>query len=217
MGDEHHRDAGFRVETPDGVQHLAPPHRVQHGGGLIQHDAPGPHGQHPGDGHPLLLPAGQQVGGVVRHAHGFQGGVHPLPDLRGGHAQVFRAEGHVLLHHAGHDLVVRVLEHHAHPAADVQQVFLAAGVQAVHVNLAPGGQEDGVEVLGQGGFARAVVAQHRHKLPRPDGQGEVIQHRGGDPLPGGVAEGEVFGLEDGLGHKQLPRLGRIEGMYRELL
>ena len=197
MGDEHHGDPLFPVEPLNGVYDLLPPHRVQHGGGLIQHDALRAHGQHARDGHPLLLPAGQKMGGVAgvfAHAHGGQGLVHPLPDLGGGHAQILRAEGHVLLHHAGDNLVIRVLEHHAHPAADVQQELLVAGVHAVHVHLARCGQENGVEVLGQGGFPRPVVAQHRHKLPRPDGQGDPVQHRGGDALLGGVAEGEVFGF-----------------------
>ena len=38
-----------------------------------------------------------------------------------GNAQILRGEGHVLLHHVGNDLVIRVLEHHAHAAADLQQ------------------------------------------------------------------------------------------------
>ena len=38
---------------------------VQHGGGLVQHDAPGLHGDDPGDGHPLLLTAGEQMRGML--------------------------------------------------------------------------------------------------------------------------------------------------------
>ena len=98
------------------------------------------------------------MAGILRHAHRPEGGVHPLPDLRRGNSQILRGEGHVLFHHAGHDLVVRVLEHHANLTADVQQQRLVGSVHAVHIHLAPAGQKNGVEVLGQSGFARAVVA-----------------------------------------------------------
>ena len=140
------------------------------------------------------------VAGVRCHAHGGQRLIHPLADLGGGHAQVLRGEGHILLHHAGHDLVVRVLEHHAHPAADVQQGRLVGGVHAIHVHLAVGGQEDGVEVLGQGGLARAVVAQDGHEGAGLDGQADPVQHRGGHPLLGGIAEEQVLGFDDGFFH-----------------
>ncbi len=151
------------------------------------------------------------MAGIVRHPHGGQGRVHPLPDFRRGNPQVLRAKGHVLLYHAGDNLVVGVLEHHAHLAADIQQLRLVAGIHAVHIDLAPGGEEDGVKMLGQGGFARTVVAQHRHKFPGPDGQGKAVQHRGGHALPGGVAEDKVFSLEDGLGHKAIPLDGKMGG------
>ena len=62
-----------------------------------------------------------RVADEFAHANSGQGIVYPLSNLLTGHPQVFRCEGHILLHHVGHDLVVRVLEHHAHPLADGQQ------------------------------------------------------------------------------------------------
>ncbi len=117
------------------------PDGVQHGGGLVQHDALRLHGDDAGNGDALLLAAGEQMGRVgdkLAHTHGGQGIVHPAADLLRGHAQVLRGKGHVLLHHVGDDLVVRVLEHHAHPAADLQKQFLVGGVHALHVHLAAG-------------------------------------------------------------------------------
>ena len=102
---------------------------------------------------------------MVVHSYGGEGFVHSLTDLGGGNAQIFRAEGAVLFHHIGHDLVVRVLEHHAHGAADVQKLGLVGSVHAGDINLASRGEKDGVHVLGQSGFARAVMAQDGHKGP----------------------------------------------------
>ena len=166
VGDEHHGDAQLPVELADGLHDLVPAMGVQHGGGFVHDHAAGLHGDDTRDGHPLFLSAGEEVrgvGGVVAHAHHGQGLVHPAANLRRGHAQVLRGKGHVLFHHVGHNLVVRVLENHAHRAAHGQQLVLLGGVQSVHPDFAPGGQEDGVQVLGQGGFARAVVAQNGHE------------------------------------------------------
>jgi len=41
-----------------------------------------------------------------------QGGGNTALDLLRGYTKILRAEGYVLLHHVGNDLVVRVLEHH---------------------------------------------------------------------------------------------------------
>ena len=130
------------------------------------------------------------------HPHRTQGVVHPLPDLGGGDPQVLRCEGYILLHHVGDDLVVRVLEHHAHRAPDVQQAVLIHSVDAIHIHFAAAGQEDGVHVLGEGGFAAAVVAQNSHKSALLDGQVHPVQHNGGDALGGGVGEAESFRADD---------------------
>ena len=140
------------------------------------------------------------VAGKVAHPNGLKGRVHPAADLVGSHAQVFRGEGYVLLHNACHDLVVRVLEHHAHLAADVQQARLVGGVDAADRHRALGGQEDSVEMLGKGGLARAVVAQDGHEGAFLNGEVQVVQHGGGYPLLRCVAEGEVPHLYDGARH-----------------
>ena len=97
----------------------------------------------------------------ARHLHGV---VHPAAHLLGRNAQVLQREGHVFFHHRGNDLVVRVLEHHAHGLADVVELAVVAGVHAFHIDLAAFRQQDGVEVLSQRGFAAAVGTQHGHEL-----------------------------------------------------
>ena len=122
-----------------------------------------------------------RVGNKGRHIHGGQGIVHPAADLLRGHSQVLRGKSHVLFHHVGDDLVVRVLEHHAYPAADLQKTFLVLGVHALHVHLAAAGQQDGVQAFGKGGFSGAVVPQHHHKaslfngrVHAPQGQDRLL-------------------------------------------
>ena len=92
-----------------------------------------------------------------------------------------------------HNLVVRVLKHHAHPAANLQQEALVGGVHAVHIYLPAPRQEDGVHVLGERGLAAAVVAQDDHKAALPDGHADAVQ--GVDrrlALLGGIGEGEIL-------------------------
>ena len=97
------------------------------------------------------------------HPHRLQRGVYPAADLLCGDTQVLRAESHILLHHIGHDLVIRVLEHHAYPSPDLQQVLLIAGVHSIHPYRAARRQQHRVHVFGQSGFPGAIVAKHCHK------------------------------------------------------
>ena len=94
-------------------------------------------------------------------------------------AEVFQRESHVFLYHRGDDLVVRALEHHAHGLADVIELVIIGGVHALDVHLALLRQEDGVEVLGKGGFAAAVCAQHGHELAPPDLHGDAVERVAG--------------------------------------
>ena len=200
VGDEHHGDAPFPIQCTDGGEHLAPSGGVQHGSSLVQHDALRGHGDDTGDGHPLLLAAGQQMGrvaGEFRHAHRRQGVIHPLADLIAGDAQILRCEGHILLHHVGNDLVIRILEHHAHTAADLQQEGFILRIHALYIHRAAGGQQHRVHMLGQSGFAGAVMTQHHHEAALFNGQRHILQRRGGGayPLLRRVGEGEVLGLQ----------------------
>ena len=127
MRDPDDGDAIAPVEFLRHGKHLAPPGGVEHGGGFVKDDDLRPHGQHPGDGHALLLAAGEHVRrglGVFPHAHGFEGIVHAAADVLRRHAEVFKAKGAVLLHHGGDDLVVRVLEDHAASFCALRGCFL---------------------------------------------------------------------------------------------
>ena len=74
MGDHQHGHAVLRQRLHD-AQHLAHHFRVQRGGGLVEQQHLRVHGQGAGDGHPLLLAAGDLPGlgiDVGGHTHLFQ-------------------------------------------------------------------------------------------------------------------------------------------------
>ena len=59
-------DGGTRArQRGERVQQVVHRFRVQAGGGLVQEQDAGPHGDRAGDGHALALPEGQVVGGPV--------------------------------------------------------------------------------------------------------------------------------------------------------
>ena len=118
---------------------------------------------------------------VLVHAHGPQTLFHSFPDLLRGNAQVLRTESHVLLHQLADNLVIRVLEHHPRPLADGPDLFLLAGVYAVHPYRTPGGLQDGVHMLREGRLARAIVSNDGDKFSPPDSQRNIV-HRSVDSL-----------------------------------
>ena len=126
------------------------------------------------------------------HTHRPERIVHPLTDLRRRDADILRPEGHIFLHNGGNQLVVRVLEHHAHRLPDVKELVLIGGIHAVHITGTAAGQQHRIEMLCQGALARAVVSQHCHELPFPDGDGEVLQHRDHLSVVRFIAEADVL-------------------------
>ena len=137
MGNQQYGNARLPVQVPDTFQHLPAAQRIQHGGGFIKDNTLGPHGQHSGNSHPLLLSAGQPVGGrfgIGRHPHLGQAFLHPLPDFPGGHTYVFRPETHILFYHRGYNLVVRVLKDHAGHGADIPKPLCLSRIHILNPN-----------------------------------------------------------------------------------
>ena len=65
VGDEHHGNPLFPVQLFHSLHHIRPASGVKHGGRLVQYNALGFQGNDTRNGHALLLPAGEQMGGVL--------------------------------------------------------------------------------------------------------------------------------------------------------
>jgi hypothetical protein len=174
---------------PQQVEDLAAGAGVQRAGRLVGEQHSGPGDQGTGDGHPLLLPAGQlarPVPGAVREAHlgerrGHLAGRRPAP----GQAQ---RQGHVLRRGQRRDQVER-LEDEADPGpAELGQGAFGEAAQryAVDHHLAAGGPVQ----------PRRAVQQRR--LPGAGG----AHHRG----EGGGRDPHVHPGQGG--HRALPRAVR---------
>ena len=119
----------------------------------------------------------------------------PLQRLLPWHTVVTRAKGNVLEKRGHEQLVVRVLKHQPHPAADLAQVGFLHG-RAVGQHLARLRLLEPDEKVQQRRFARAVGSQKRHPLPAMQGEGHALQHG----LAPRVAETELADLQHRLAH-----------------
>ena len=144
--------------------------RVQTGGGLVQNQHAGAHGDDAGDGDAALLPAGQLQGGLFKqfllHAHKAGRLPHPLVDLLLGELHVLRSEGDVLVYRLLKELILRVLEHESHLALDVA----AGDLVLVYIlsraeYFARARREQRVQVLYEGGLSRSRMAYNSDELP----------------------------------------------------
>ena len=143
------------------------------------------------------MAAGELKGGLVQlvvpQAHKVGRRPHPPVDLLLVQPHVLGAEGDVLIHGLLKELVLRVLEHQAHlepchPGA----LGVGPDVLSLEEHLAGGGLEQAVEVLNEGGFARAGVANDAQVLPLVGGKVHIQQ---GGALKGcarRVGVGEMF-------------------------
>ena len=126
----------------------------------------------------MLLAAGQAVRCVLFiliDAHIHQRAVYPLAHFARRDPDVFQPEGNILLDHRCYDLVVRVLEYHSDLLTDIVQPFLVGSIHPVHIDLASRRQQNGVEMLGKGAFARAVMSKHSGQLALADGHIQVLK------------------------------------------
>ena len=208
MGDENHR--GLPHLPGQGGPDLGVRLRVHRGQGVVKHHHRGVLHQHPGDGHPLLLPAGEGDPPLPHH------GVVPVGELgdglihtghRRGVAQrrlrrVGTGGGNVLPDRSGEQ--EGLLEHQADLAAqglpaDVPDVHPADGDAPLPFSQVV----QPVQQVDEGALSRAGPPQHREGGPLGDGEGHVLQHR-----LSAVAEGDVV-KDDVAGQLHIPGLGPV--------
>ena len=173
MGDVDGGDAQRLLDAADLGAHLHAQLGVQVGQRLVEQQHARLHNQGAGQGHALLLAAGELVGHALLHAgelHQLQYLRDPLLDLVLGYLAQPQAVGHVVK-----DIVVgkqRVaLEHHGRvPLVGGQRVDgLAAQVDFALVRRFKAGDH-----AQRGGLAAAGRAQQRDKGARLDGQVHVV-------------------------------------------
>ena len=141
------------------------------------------------------------------HAHRAQGLGHPLGHLVARKPHVERAEGHVLLDRGHEQLVVGVLEHEAHPQAQLGQ-GVRPHLETGHLERS-GSRHQPVQVKHQRGLAGAVGAQHGHALAM-----HHVQLDAAEPgLAVGVAVGEPRGMYRAA-HASAPAATRSGTMAR---
>ncbi len=196
---DHDQRRGVRVEErPDRRDHLADTLRVEIGRGLVQEQDAWAHRQRAGQGEPLLLAAGERLGGAIqRHVEpdGVQRRPHARPDLRPRDAEVLAPEGDVVADPGEHDLRIRVLQHQPRPAArrrgrlavdEERALGLALVVAAEHTR----------ESVEERRLARSRRAEQQHPLPGFDAEGQVAQRPG---APAGVPPAPAARLDRGGG------------------
>ena len=190
VGHEHKGNAGGLLDLLQLLLHILAQLQIQGGQRLVQQQHLGLAHQSPGDGYPLLLPAGKAGdAAVLKAGEGNQGEhiPHLLLDFRFGHLLLPQGEGHVLKHvQMGEQGIA--LEHGVH-------VALVGG----HiVDVLP--HEDNVPLIGalkpadepQGGcLAAAGGTQQGEKLIVIDVQTDVVQH-----YLAVKGLGDVFQLDD---------------------
>ena len=161
----HQNNGGMLIAVviPDIGHQVLPAGRVQSGGGLVQHQHLGLHGDDARQGHPALLTAGELKGGffqlVIPDAHQAgrlpDAGIQLIPPL----AHVGGAKSDVLVYGLLEQLIFRILEHQAHLKAHIPDLFrLRPNIFSPQQHLAAGGLQQSVEMLDEGGFTGAGVA-----------------------------------------------------------
>ena len=203
---QHQGEALLPGQAFQGQEQFLHPQGVQVGGRLVQDQEPGFQGQDRGQGQELALAAGE--GGRVPilqagQTHQPEAVGHPAPEFVMGQGQVFRAEGHLLVHPGAKELGLEILKQQAYPGGQLPGTG-ESGVGPGHLDAAlhlaldqPG--DEALEAEGQGGFTRLAGAQDGQALAGPDRQVEPGKDRLGRLF---ITEAQVGDLDDVVGFWQ---------------
>ena len=168
MGHHHHGGAQ-RVDALQQSHDLQRAGRVQVAGGLVGHDGAGIVYQRPGNGHPLLLAAGQLIGepaSLAVQPHQAQHIGDAGLDLPGGGSHRPHSQTQIIVYGFVADQAEILKDHADGPAhqGDLPLGDVAHG-EAVDHHPAPGGHQLAGQELDDGGLAAAGGAHQEHELP----------------------------------------------------
>ena len=192
MGDDDHGGALF-CQGADDPQHFAGELRIQGGGGFVKTKNVRVHGQGAGDGHPLLLAAGELVGIMIRpvsQAHLCEQLPAGLLDgglcLAGLLAHQLPCQCHVL---QGRILgeQIEILKHQTEVEPLGADVLFIGGLAVGGVEDLAAGHGDGaavglfqkVQAAQQRGFSAAGSADDGQGLALFQRKADVVEHSGG--------------------------------------
>ena len=179
VGDEDH-GVPLGVEFLEEGQHLPAGTGVQSAGGLVGQDHGGVAGQGPGDGHTLLLTAGELAGQVLAlfgQPNPLQGADGPLMPLLGAHTGVEKGQLHILLDVELGNQIVLLEDEAQHLIADLGLLVVVHGgyVHASQVVGAGGGDVQTADDVHGGGFAGAGGAHDGDKFSAVHGEAHAVQ------------------------------------------
>ena len=173
----HHHGGAQLVDLHQQAHQLQGPLRVKVAGGLVCNDGVGVVHQRPGNGHTLLLAAGELRGiavGLAAQPHQLQHIGDALFDLAGGRPHSPHNEGQVVVHRFLFDQP-EILEND--PQGPAHQGDLPLGNitdgKTVDHNAAGTGLHLAGQQLDNGGFAGARGPHQKHELPVLNGQGDA--------------------------------------------
>ena len=154
---------------------------IQACGRFIQNQDRRLHGQDAGNGNTAHLAAGQLKGAafgifLIIQMNAFHGITNPLINFGSGQSLVFRAESDILRNGLLKKLIFRILENQADPLTQGTTIdMLTVQVLTVNQNLAGGGLEQAVEMLYEGRFTAAGMADDPDKFSVFDPERNIIQ------------------------------------------
>ena len=161
-------------------KHLTHHFRVQSRGGLVKEQQLRVHGESPGNGHPLLLTAGNLPGpgmDIGGHAHLFQVlhgiGLRFLPAL----FQHLRLAHHTVFQHGHVGKQIKGLKHHPHMGPVLRSPDpLAVNLLPMKEDVPGGRGLQQVHAPQKGGLAGAGGADDAGHIPGRDRKVNVFQH-----------------------------------------
>ncbi|OUE08779.1 hypothetical protein CMsap09_07510 [Clavibacter michiganensis] len=214
MLDDDERGARRRDDRLDGAPHLADALGVEVRGRLVEEEEPRAHGEHAGEGEPLLLAAGERRRGPVEgdvEAHRVEGGADAGPDLLTRDAEVLAAERHVVADTGEDHLRVRILQHEPGAAPETRRVPAVDAERPAGLALVVAA-EHARERVHEGRLAGTGRAEQEHALPRLDDEVDVPDRPGAaagvPPAPALRADGRPADRTRGHPVRQVDAGGR---------
>ena len=140
---------------------------VEHCGCLVQDEDLRVHRKGAGDGDALLLSAGKCMCLMfleARKTDVLETLGHAFAQLSGGYSQILGAEGNVVFHKRGDQLVIGVLKYHAGALTNLPELRFILRIFSVYIQRAFCWQKNCIDVLCKRRFSRAIVPQNRNKI-----------------------------------------------------